>query len=163
MVNKKHIIALDFIFVVGALLLIAGLVGYARPLVIAPIDDLTTTDGSVLFEFEKANLILLDDNLEFNSPQEIYAEDNLVINLKPGTYYWKVAGTLESTARKLTIQSEIELKIRDADDKYELVNSGNTRLNVDVYENDEFTESVILGVDEDKEVSGTKFVGREND
>ena len=161
--HKKYIIAVDFVLVVGTLLLIAGLVGYAQPLVIAPLDDLTTTDGSVLFEFEKADLILIDDNLDFTSPTEIYVEDNLVINLKPGVYYWKVEGALQSSVRKLTIQSEVDLKIKEIGDKYELVNSGNTRLNVDIYEAGELIENIILGVDEEEEVSGTKFVGREDE
>ena len=161
MVNKKHIIAMDFILVVGSLLLIAGLVGYARPLVIAPIDNFETSDTSVLFEFEKANLILIDDNLEFSSPQEIYVEDNLVINLEPGVYYWKIQGTLSSEVRELTIQSEVGLKLRDSGDKYEIVNSGNTPLNVDVYEQGELKETVTLNIDDGEVVSGTKFIGGE--
>ena len=55
--NKK-ILAIDLILIVGSLLIIASLVGYSRPLVIAPIDDLQTTNNSILFSFEKADVIL---------------------------------------------------------------------------------------------------------
>ena len=162
MVNKKHILALDFVIVVGSLLIIAGLVGYTQPRIIAPIDDLTTSNTSVLFEFEKANLILIDDNIEFTSPIEIYVEDNLVINLKPGIYYWKVEGAIPSEIRTLTIESEVDLKLRKSEnDNYEIVNAGNSRLNVDIYENGKLSGNVVLAVDESKEVSGTKFIGSE--
>ena len=160
MINNKHILALDFIVVVGSLLIVAGLVGYARPLVIAPIPDLHTAETSVLFEFEKANLILIDDNPGFTSPEKIFVKDNLVINLKPGVYYWKIQGSLQSEVRKITIESEIELMVRkSAEDNYEIVNAGNTRLNVDIYQNEKLTGSIVLDVDEDEEVSGTKFIG----
>jgi len=163
--NKKYILGIDLLVVVGTLMAIAILVGYARPLVIAPTDELSTTNTAVLFSFEKANLILIDDNLEFSSSEEIYVEDNLVINLKPGVYYWKVVGALPSEVRKLTIESEVDLKLRRAagkDESYEIVNSGNTELNVDVYQGEKLAGNVILGFDENKEVSGTKFVGRED-
>ena len=163
MENKKKIIILDLIFVVGSLFVIALLVGYSKPLVIAPIDELETTNAAVLFEFEKADLILIDDNLKFSSPQKFYAEDNLVINLKPGVYYWKVQGTLGSEIRELTVKSEVDLKLKKSavNESYEIVNAGNTKLNVDVYENGLFTGNVVLDVDEEEEVSGTKFVGGE--
>lgn len=163
--NKKYILGIDLLVVVGTLIVIAVLVGYARPLVIAPTDKLSTTNTAVLFSFEKANLILIDDNLEFSSPEEIYVKDNLVINLKPGIYYWKVVGALPSEVRKLTIESEVDLKLRrvaSGNDSYEIVNSGNAELNVDVYQGEKLAGNVVLGVDGNKEVSGTKFVGREN-
>jgi len=163
-VKNRKILIIDLILVVGSLALIAGMVGYATPLVIAPIDDLTTTDTSVLFSFERGEIVLIDDNLEFTSPQEIHVEDNIVINLKPGIYYWKVQGALLSEVRKLTIQSEIDLKLKksDVEGVYEVVNSGNEVLNVDIFQQGEFTGNIILDVDESKEVSGTKFIGRED-
>ena len=168
MIKSKKIIMLDLIIIVGTLLIIAGLIGYTRPLVIAPIDDSTTTETSVLFEFEKANLILIDDNLEFSSPDKIYVKNNLIVNLKPGVYYWKVEGTLPSEVRKLTIESEIDLKLKekesDSGEKYEVVNSGNTRLNVDIYgADDQLIGNVILERDEGEELDeeSKKFIGRE--
>jgi hypothetical protein len=161
--RNKKIIAIDLVLVVGSLLIIGGLVGYAQPLAIAPINDLETTETGVLFEFEKANVILIDDNLEFSSPQEIYVQDNLVVNLKPGVYYWKVKGVLSSEVKKLTIESEVDLKLRELEEKYEIVNSGNTKLNVDIYGelDGSLIGNVILDVDEDEEVSGTSFIGGE--
>jgi hypothetical protein len=167
MVNKR-ILMLDLIVIVGTLVVIAGFVGYARPLVIAPTDDLTTTETAVLFEFEKANSIFIDDNLEFSSPEKIYVEDNLVVNLKPGIYYWKVEGALSSEVRKLTIETEIDLRLQKKIDEegFEVVNSGNSRLNVDIYgADDQLIGNVILESDEsvDVEDESKKIVGGQDD
>ena len=160
--NRKYILAIDFVMVVGTLFAISFLVGYARPLVIGPISDFNTTSTSVLFSFDRAGVILIDDNQEFSSPEKIYAEDNLVIQLQPGVYYWKVDGVLNSEIRKITIVSEIGLKLRRAgNESYDIVNSGNTELNVDIYNNEVLTGNIILDADESKEVSGTKFIGKQ--
>jgi hypothetical protein len=163
MMKNKNIIIVDLILVVGTIIILAGFVNYARPLVISPLDDIETTKGAVLFEFEKANIILIDDNLEFSSPMKIHAEDNLIINLKPGKYYWKIEGILESEIRELTILSEVNLKLKSTEDRYALVNAGNVKLNVEIYENNTLTGNIILDVSEEKEVFGTKFVGKENE
>ncbi len=161
--EKKYILAIDFLLIVGTLIWIVFVFGYASPLVISPLDDYATSNNSVLFSFEKANEILIDDNLEFSSPQEIFVEDNLIVNLKPGTYYWKVQGALPSSVRKLTIISEVALKLKKSEgSRYDLVNAGNTLLNVDIYQNENLTGSIVLDVDESKEVAGTKFIGGEN-
>ena len=164
---KRHIYAVDFILIVVTIFSLVGLIGYfgySQPLVIAPIDEYETTETSVLFSFEKADLILIDENPDFTSPTKIYVEDNLVINLKPGVYYWKVKGDLESDVRKLTIISEIDLKLKkvDGEDRYDIVNAGNVELDVDVFENGVLRDNIRLEIDEEKEISGTKFIGREN-
>lgn len=152
MVNKKHVLVIDAILIVGSLLIVGGLVGYARPLVIAPLDDYTTVNNSVLFEFEKADLILIDDNLDFSSPREVYVQNDIVINLEPGVYYWKVVGALESEVRELTIESDINLKIKESQNgNYEVVNAGNTELEVDVYDHGRLSGKVVLDVDESSE------------
>jgi hypothetical protein len=157
--NKKTI---DFVLLGLSVLVVIGIVGYARPLVIAPFDNFKTTNNSVLFAFDKADTIFIDDNIEFTSPTEIQAEDNLIVNLKPGVYYWKIRGLGESKIHTLTIVSEIDLKLRDAGEQYELVNAGNTKLNVDVYNNSVLTGNIILESQESKNASGTFFIGREH-
>jgi hypothetical protein len=161
--NKKHIIMIDLIVVVGTLVIIAGFVGYSRPLVISPLDDLITSDTSVLFSFQKADVILIDDNRDFTSPAKYQAENNLVINLRPGIYFWKVEGTLASFTRKLTIESEVDLMLKDDGENYRVVNSGNTKLSVDIFENGTLTGNVIIDVDEEEKVDGNKFIGDQHD
>ena len=158
--SNKHILVIDAILILGSLIIIGGLVGYATPLVIAPIDDYTTSNTSVLFTFQKADVILIDDNLEFSSPEEIYVRDNAIINLEPGVYYWKVVGTLESEVRQFTIESVVDLKIRQSGrGDYEVVNSGNNPLSVDVYDSGVLTGKITLDVDESGTALGDKFIG----
>ncbi|MBS3088502.1 hypothetical protein J4402_01850 [Candidatus Pacearchaeota archaeon] len=161
---SKWMKRIDFIVVALSLIIVVWLVGYGAPLVIAPQDDLETTSTAVLFEFSNADKILLDDNLEFSSPEEIYAKDNLVINLKPGVYYWKVVGFEESEIRELTIKSEVGLKLQESDDgKYEVVNAGNVGLDVEIFNKGTFVGKTVLEPEESSLEKGDKFVGGENE
>lgn len=161
--EKKHIHKIDFAIIVGSLLILAGVIGYSRPLVVSPVDSYETADTSVLFSFEKASHMLIDDNPEFSSPEEIFIEDDLVVNLEPGVYYWKVKGITDSKIRKLIIESRVDLILRKNRDKYEVINAGNIRLRIDVYENETLQEEIILEVDESRNVSGSKFLGRQDE
>ena len=151
------------ILLIGTLIGGIFLVGYVQPLVIAPLDEFETTNTSILFSIEKAEVILIDDNPGFTSPEEIRVEDNLVINLKPGIYYWKAVGVLRTEIRTLTINSEVNLKLKNLGDNYGIVNAGNTRLDVDVYNGTALVKSIKLDIDEEKKVSGTKFVGSKDE
>ena len=104
-----------------------------------------------------------NDNAEFTSPEEFSARDGLVINLKPGIYYWKAESVLKSEIRKLTINSEIDLKLKKLDEGYGITNAGNTRLDVEVYNGTSLIDKIKLDIDEDKNLSGTKFVGGWNE
>lgn len=162
MVTKKHIYVIDALILVSTLVVIATVIYAGTPILKSPINGYTTY-GPVLFSFEKGEKILIDDNMQFTSPQIIEVRDNLVISLAPGIYYWKVQGALESEVRELTIESKVDLKIKHIEgDRYDVVNSGNTELNVGIFENGSLTGNVILGTDDNAEVSGTEFVGREN-
>jgi len=163
-IKEKEFYIMDVILITITLMVLVIIGGYATPLVIAPADKLETTNNSILFSFEKANAILIDDNLNFTSPEKIYVKDNLVINLMPGIYYWKIEGILkESEVRELTIKSEVNLKLKEAGEKIEVVNAGNTILNVDIYDKKIYTGSVVLGIGEAENVSGTKFIGKEDE
>ena len=160
MENKK----IGDIMMIGlSALAVLTIFGYASPLIISPIDNLETTNSSVLFEFDKADTILIDDNLNFTSPILVKAENNLIVNLKPGLYYWKIKGLTESKINTLTILSEIDLRLKDNGDRYALVNAGNTELDVAIYNGSVLQGNVILDIEEEKNVSGTLFVGRENE
>lgn len=160
--HKKHLYMMDSILILATLAGVFFAVNYAQPILKSPSNGYVTTTGAVLFSFEKGDYILIDDNSAFTSPERIAAKDNLVINLKPGTYYWRVEGTLQSEIREITVQSEIDLRLRQSEDGYELVNAGNVPLNVDIYHYGTLAGNVVVEVDTSKNVSGTNFVGREN-
>lgn len=159
--NKMKIIhKIDLVVIVGSLIVLMVLVGYIQPMIIAPLDDYETLDSEVLFSIEKAESLLIDDNSDFTSPDEYAVEDGMKIDLQPGTYYWRAVGVLDSEIRKLTIKSEVNLELREIEgDGYGVVNAGNVRLNVEVYNGTSLVEKVKLGVSEETDVRGTKFVG----
>ncbi len=149
---------IDFIVIGITLLALIVLVGYAQPLVVAPLDEYESVNGEVLFEFERADVLLIDDNEEFTSPDEYSVVEGLVVVLEPGVYYWKAVGVLGSEVRKLTIQSRVELKLVETEDGFGVVNVGNVRLNVDVYDGDDLIEKRKVEVGESVG-GGDKFVG----
>ena len=165
--EHKHIIKIDLVLVVVSIIGLIVLVGYVSPLVIGPIDEYESENTKILFEIEKADKILIDDNAEFSSPEEYIVKEGLEINLKPGSYYWKAIGVLRSKPRNLTINSEVDLRLRRLEngdaDRYGVFNAGNVRLNVDVYNNTDLVDNLKLGVDESVEAEGSKFVGGQDD
>ena len=118
---------------------------------------------AVLFSFDYGNILMIDDNLNFSHPREFNVEDNLQITLEPGIYYWRVIGEgdKKSEIREFTIQSRVELKLRksESDGIYEVVNAGNTKLKVDVYEGGQLTGKIVLDVSGSENAQGNKFIG----
>jgi len=147
----------DLVLIGLSLIALLFVVGYASPMVIAPIDEYES-DGDVLFVIEKADVLMIDDNVEFSSPDEHGVEDGLKIRLEPGEYYWKAVGVLGSEVRTLTIKSVVDLELVEVDGGFGVVNSGNVGLNVDVYDGGELVEKVKLGVG-DVSGEGDKFEG----
>ncbi len=117
--DKKKIYAIDMILIVGTLFALILLIGYARPLVVAPVDD--GNDSDSLFEFESVDEILIGKSLEFDNAERIHLRDGLVIRLKTGVYYWKIS---EGDIREFTILDEIELRFVDLGDRYGVVSDG---------------------------------------
>jgi hypothetical protein len=152
---------IDLVLVVVSLVVLIGLVGYVRPLVIAPLDDYESS-GEVLFLIEKADYLLVDDNPDFTTPNRYVVEDGLEIDFVPGKYYWKAVGVLKSEVRTLTINSIVSLELVKTDGGYGVVNGGNVRLNVDVYDGSELVEKRKLEVGEETE-GGDKYVGEQDE
>lgn len=149
---------IDMIVIGVTLLALIVLVGYAQPLVIAPLDEYKSLNGEVLFEFERADVLLIDDNEDFTTPDEYKVVEGLIVVLEPGIYYWKVSGIFGSEIRKLTIQSRVELRLVETEDGMAVVNAGNVRLNVDVYDGEELIEKRKVEVGEVVE-GGDKYIG----
>ncbi len=153
MKNIKLIYLIDGILLLGTIGIILFSLFYLKPSLTSPEDKFTTT-GAVLFNFEKGDKLYIDDNSKFTSPEIFVVSKDMLINLNPGTYYWKVEGILPSEIRQFTITSYVELRIRETRDGrgYELVNGGNERLNVDVYEGGSLTGSFILEREDEKNI-----------
>jgi len=150
---------IDVVLISFSLIAVLMLFNNVNPRVIAPLNNQETISTQVLFEIKNANYILIDDNLEFSSPEKIFLQDSLKINFIPGTYYWKVEGEKNSEARKLTIISTVDLTLKKQNDSYEVVNSGSEKLNVDVYNQELYTRSFTLTSSDSMISNGTKFIG----
>ena len=155
----KAIYKIDLVMILVSVLVLIFIVGYARPLVIGPLDEYETNENDILFVIEKADRLLIDDNIDFTTPEELLVEEGLEINLKPGKYYWKAVGVFGSEIRTFTIKSEVVLELRKIGEGYGVVNSGNTRLNVDVYNGTDIVERVKLNVGNEAVLNGDKFAG----
>ena len=154
---------IDVALIVVSLVVLMGIVGYANPLVISPIDDYETSETEILFSIEKADILLIDDNFDFTTPAKYSLEDGLGVGLGPGKYYWKAVGILESEIRTLTINTEINLLLEFDGEGYSVRNAGNVRLNVDVYNGTDLVEKVKVGVSDDIAVEGDKFIGGQDE
>jgi len=158
--KNKNLLKIDLVLIIGSLATLVFLVGYVNPLVIAPLDNYETSERDILFSIEKAENLIIDDNIDFTTPDEYKIKDGLKISLEPGKYYWKVTGILNSNVKILTIKSEVNLELRKIDDEnYGVVNAGNVQLNVDIYNGTEMIDNVRLKVDEEMESQGVKFIG----
>ena len=149
---------IDLVVVLISLVVVVGLVGYASPLVIAPLDDYESNENEVLFVIENADYLLVDDNVGFTTPDRYNIEEGLGLNLLPGKYYWKAVGVLEGEVRTLTIYSEVNLELVETEEGYGVVNVGNVKLNVDVYNGSKLVDKVRVGVSEGVD-GGNKYVG----
>lgn len=120
-------------------------------------------DASSLFSFRSGNVILIDKSLEFSSPQRIEAKDNLVINLEPGVYYWKIENTLSEEVVQLKIVTDASLKLKKTSDGFLIINAGRKILDVKIYNHGAFTGNVVLSPEVKGQVSEVVNVGGDND
>ena len=156
----KNVYKIDMVVILVSVFVLMILVGYTSPLVIAPLDEYETNENSILFVIENADKLLIDDNIDFTTPEEYVIGEGLKINLKPGKYYWKAVGVFKSEIKSFTINSEVVLELKEIEEgRYGVVNSGNTRLNVDVYNGTFVVDKMTLKVGDEVEVSGDKIVG----
>ena len=153
----NRVYKIDLVLIMVSLAVLVVLVGYARPLVIAPLDDYESS-GEVLFLIEKADYLLIDDNVDFTTPDRYEIKEGMEIDLVPGEYYWKAVGVFGSDVRSLIINSFVSLELKEMDGSYGVVNGGNVRLNIDVYNGTKLVEKKKVEVGEVVD-GGDKYVG----
>ena len=163
MIRHGFVWVIDLVLIGGLLLSVLGVVGYAQPLVIAPLDGLVTNESDVVFSFERGQRVLVDDNLEFSSPEIYEVEEGGVITLDPGRWYWRVEGAKVSKVRSLTIQGIVALEIRSDGEGYDVVNVGNTRLLVEVYDGTEKVDELRVASGESRAATEGLFIGGQDE
>lgn len=157
--KNKFILTIDLVVIVGTLFGLIWLVGYSTPRVISPIDNYETINSNILFSIDNADSLYIDKNINFTHPMEVDLREGVKIELEPGVYYWKAVGVRQSEIRTLTINSLVALRLDKTDEGFNVVNSGNVNLNVEVYNDSELIEERILEKDESVNSSGNKFIG----
>jgi len=135
------VLAIDLILIVGSLIAVGVLVsqlGDSGQVMFSP------AETGVLFEFEASDgdVILMADNLEFASAEEIVVFDGRVIYFDVGTYYWKIEG--EGFARRFNFDESVELMLRKSARGYEVVNADEGDLLVEISRFGEDVGNIIL-------------------
>jgi hypothetical protein len=159
----KLIYKIDLVIVFLTLIGIVFIFGYVSPMVISPLDGYSSTQTSVVFSIENADNLLIDDNIDFTSPDSYLIKDGLEISLKPGKYFWKVDGLFSSDIRTLNIDSEVNFILEELGQGYNVVNIGNVDLNVKSYDSRGLVSDSVVVVGDRKNLSGDKFVGEWNE
>ncbi|HLC53696.1 MAG TPA: hypothetical protein VJK03_04075 [Candidatus Nanoarchaeia archaeon] len=160
---RKYLYAIDALVIAVTLVALLGTIQYARPLLIAPIDNFTTADSLVLFQLERGNVLLIDNTPDFLSARRIAVADSALIRLEPGTYYWKVESIVDSPVRKLIVASRLELRLRDAGEHYDVVNAGSVVANVTFYDNETIVASRLVAIGDEEPMRGTSALGVQNE
>lgn len=121
-------------------------------------------EQNYLFSFRSGSVILIDSDMNFKASERITAQDNLLIVLRQGVYYWKIEDAIPEDVILLNItEKSIGLKLRKSSEGYDVVNFNNASLNVDIYREGGLTGRVIVGEYEDNMVSKVVYVGGENE
>lgn len=153
--NDKTVKRVDLILISGSILIVLGFAFFFIQNKDVGIETGQQLPSNSLFSFRSGSVILIDNNVKFESPEKIEAKDNLLIVLKRGVYYWKIADAIPEDIVLFNITAyEAVLKLKKLAEGYDVVNSGNSTLNVDIYAKGKLTGSVILGSDGEEVVSG---------
>jgi len=148
--NRLIFIILSVLFFLVLLLLIINMPLY-------PYYGLHTRDSEIKFMWVGQNeKALVDETIDFKNPIEV--KKNQLIELEPGTYYWKTSKI--GTINKFTIDSEVSI-IREGDN---IKNTGNTKLFIEFFKNMGLTGHAVLDVDESVEQkNATKVIASQFD
>lgn len=144
MVNK-------FILAQLALLLVVAIAIFA----IYPRADFSLNGNQVAFRPISANVIVLSESPDFSNPRYLDIEEDVLLRLEPGKYYWKADnGLIEGFGNEFVIDSEVGLELVDGEDGKVIKNVGDVLLKVEETEDGGFVGHVSLSPNEEREVSG---------
>lgn len=158
------------ILVVGLQILLIGgvfsFVYFFTPKLEYPLDGALIDEDFVQFRFKNANVIFIDDNEDFSSPKMLNASElnSIGIGMKPGKYYWKAVGNIESFTREFIIDSKVGLELNKSNST--LKNVGNVEVNVTKEQGGALSGLAILDVEAEYPVNMTNetiYRGEEND
>lgn len=121
-------------------------------------------ENVINFKSINANVIIISENSDFSNPRyiQIGKNENISLNLNPGTYYLKSGNNyIESLKKKIEIKSEVGIEIENDSD---LVNIGNVKVNVTKNSAGVMVGYIILEPNESEKIEDTQnneYVGRQ--
>jgi hypothetical protein len=137
MLNKKHILVIDAILLLGVLTSVFLLVGYSQPMAIAP---LSSEENNLIFTIPATDYILIDTSTKFDSPENLFIEQ--VFHFEPGRYFIKFFDGTRSEIREINFEIATDLEFRMFDSKNAgLFNIGKNDLRIDTYDTGSLVDS----------------------
>jgi len=155
---KKHmkIIMAQMIFLVVILSVVY---------ILYPRTEVILNKDFVSFNSINANVIIISENPDFSNPKylDLSERKNISLSLEPGTYYWKSDnGVIQGLKNEFTIESEVGLSINRGENKTDLINVGNVKINVTKDEKGVMVGHVILGPEESEKIEDSgEYTGRQ--
>jgi len=133
--------------------------------ILYPRTEITLNKDFVSFNSINANVIIISENPDFSNSKylDLSERKNISLSLGPGTYYWKSDnGFVQGMKNEFTIESEVGLNINRGENKTDLVNVGNVKINVTKDEKGVMVGHVILGPEESEEIEDSgEYTGRQ--
>lgn len=115
------------------------------------INGVDNQDRITFFKFANAHAILVDDNPDFSSPEQI---NEGAVKLKPGEYYWKAIGVLgESKVGIFSIDSEVIISMNITSNRTFIINKGNVPVNLTQKKDGVISGNMIIDVNSQEEFS----------
>jgi hypothetical protein len=149
--------------VIGAqvifLVVVIGVVYFIYPRI-----DVNLNGNVINFKSINANAIILSESPDFSNSRyiELGKNENISLNLNPGTYYWKSGNDyIQGLEGKFEIKSEVGMEIENGSD---LVNVGNVKINVTKTKEGTMVGYIILEPNESEMIDNNSdgYVGRQN-
>jgi len=148
--NKKRR-KLKLIWITSTIILIATLFTIFS-ILLYPFQNMHTASRIIEFKFTGlATKVLVDDNPDFTSP--IVKTKPFIIDLDPGTYYWKT--NFPSPVRTFTIDSEVAINLLEKENRtYTIQNKGNTIIDLIIRNIKDWamTGKAIVGLNEEADI-----------
>mgnify|MGYP001558794460 FL=1 len=121
--KHTHIVIAQISF----LIIVGGLFYYFYPYVNQSIHG-----NIIFFNSENSQAIIFSKNPDFSNPKYVYFDqEEVYVQLEPGTYYWKAANDkLSGFENTIVITSETSLIITSRDNEQILQNIGTVTLNI---------------------------------
>lgn len=130
--KSKKIYIIDTMVIISTLLVLITLIGYSTPLIIYPIQEINQSE--ILFTIQNSDMLLIDDNLNFTSPEIYKLKDKLQLDLEPGKYYFKFIRQDYNQINTFEIKSGITLEFQEHENSFNLINIGENPLIIRVYD-----------------------------